>query len=52
MGPSPVLQALGLPPDRAREAVRFSLGPENTTEEIDRAAALVAEVVARVRAAA
>jgi cysteine desulfurase len=50
--PSSVLLALGLTPAQAREAVRFSLGPENTTEEIDRAAALTATVVARVRAAA
>ena len=52
LAPSPVLLALGLPPERAREAVRFSIGPGNTTEQIDRAAALAAAVVARVRAAA
>ena len=52
LAPSPVLLALGLPPERAREAVRFSVGPDNTAEQIDRAAALVATVVARVRAAA
>jgi cysteine desulfurase len=51
VAPSPVLLALGLPPAQAREAVRFSLGPENTEEEIDRAAAVTAAVVARVRAA-
>lgn len=50
--PSAVLLALGLPPEQAREAVRFSLGPENSEDEVDRAAALTAEVVARVRAAA
>ena len=52
VAPSPVLVALGLPPARAREAVRFSLGPGNTEAEVDRAAALVERVVARVRAAA
>jgi cysteine desulfurase len=49
---SPVLLALGLPPEQAREAVRFSLGPENSEDEIDRAAAMTAVVVERVRAAA
>jgi cysteine desulfurase len=52
VAPSPVLLALGLPPDQAREAVRFSLGPDNTEQDVDRAAALVEAVVARVRAAA
>ena len=49
LAPSPVLLALGLPPARAREAVRFSLGRDTTAEEIDRAAAVTAQVVARVR---
>jgi cysteine desulfurase len=44
--------ALGMTPGAAREAVRFSLGPENTEAEVDRVAALVGSVVARVRAAA
>jgi cysteine desulfurase len=52
VSPSPVLLALGLPADQAREAVRFSLGPKNTEPEVDRTAALVELVVARVRAAA
>jgi cysteine desulfurase len=52
VAPSPVLLALGLPPDKAREALRFSLGPGNTEPEVDRTAALVEVVVARVRAAA
>jgi len=51
LAPSPVLLALGLPPARAREAVRFSLGPDNTAAEVDQTAQLVATVVARVRAA-
>jgi cysteine desulfurase len=52
VAPSPVLLALGLDPGDAREAVRFSLGPDNTEPEIDAVAALVERVVARVRAAA
>jgi cysteine desulfurase len=52
VAPSSVLLALGLTPVAAREAVRFSLGAENTADEIDRVAALVETVVARVRAAA
>jgi cysteine desulfurase len=51
LAPSPVLLALGLSPDRAREAVRFSLGRDTTAEEVDRAAAVTAQVVARVREA-
>lgn len=49
--PSPVLLAMGLPRDRAREGVRFSLGPSTTAEEIDRVARLLPAIVARVRAA-
>jgi cysteine desulfurase len=52
LAPSPVLLALGLAPERAREAVRFSVGRDNTPAEIDRAAEVTAQVVARVRAAA
>jgi cysteine desulfurase len=51
LAPSPVLLALGLAPERAREAVRFSLGRDTTALEIDQAAAITAQVVARVRAA-
>jgi cysteine desulfurase len=50
VAPSSVLLALGMTPTQAREAVRFSLGAENTADEVDRVAALVETVVARVRA--
>jgi cysteine desulfurase len=47
--PSHVLMAMGLPADRARSSVRFSLGKQNTAEDIDLALALVPEAVARLR---
>jgi tRNA (5-methylaminomethyl-2-thiouridylate)-methyltransferase len=49
LSPSAVLLALGLPPRDAGEAVRFGLGRETTEAEIDRVAALLPEIVARVR---
>jgi cysteine desulfurase len=47
--PSHVLIAMGLPADRARASIRFSLGRQNTAEDIDFARALVPETVARLR---
>src|SRR5450432_1205043 len=47
--PSHVLIAMNLPPDRARASVRFSLGKQNTQDEIDFAIGLVPETVARLR---
>jgi cysteine desulfurase len=47
--PSHVLIAMGLRTDRARASIRFSLGKQNTEEEIDLALALVPETVARLR---
>jgi cysteine desulfurase len=47
--PSHVLTAMGLRSDRARSSIRFSLGKQNTAEEIDLALALVPETVARLR---
>jgi cysteine desulfurase len=47
--PSPVLLALGLGADEAREAVRFSLGPSNTADEVDRVLALLGPIVDRAR---
>jgi cysteine desulfurase len=47
--PSHVLTAMGLPADRARASIRFSLGKQNTDEDIDFAIALVLETVARLR---
>jgi cysteine desulfurase len=47
--PSHVLIAMGLPAARARASIRFSLGKQNSAEEIDIALALVPETVARLR---
>jgi cysteine desulfurase len=47
--PSHVLTAMGLPPERARASIRFSLGKQNTAEEVDLALVLVPQAVARLR---
>jgi len=47
--PSHVLTAMGLPPERARASLRFSLGKQNTAEEVDFALSLVPSTVARLR---
>jgi len=47
--PSHVLTAMGLQSDRARASIRFSLGKQNTAEDIDFALALVCESVARLQ---
>lgn len=49
--PSPVIRALGFVGAEARQAVRFSLGRDNTEQEIDAVAALLPALVERVRAA-
>ena len=50
--PSPVLTAMGVPPEIAVGAVRFSLGKWNDQEEIDQAVELVAGKVAGLRSSA
>ncbi len=47
--PSPVLKAMGLPEDRARASIRFSLMKTSTVEDVDFAVALVPQAVARLR---
>jgi cysteine desulfurase len=47
--PSHVLTAMGLPPERARSSIRFSLGKQNTVEEVDFALSLIPQVVERLR---
>lgn len=46
--PSPVLRAMGASPEEAAGLVRFSLGRDNSLADIQRAAASLARVVARV----
>jgi cysteine desulfurase len=47
--PSHVLTAMGLPPERARASIRFSLGKHNTESDIDYALEAVPETIARLR---
>ena len=47
--PSHVLTAMGLRPDRAKASIRFSLGKQNTSEDVDFALGLIPETVARLR---
>jgi cysteine desulfurase len=47
--PSHVLTAMGLPPEIARASLRFSLGKQNTPDDIEFALALVPQTVARLR---
>jgi cysteine desulfurase len=50
--PSPVLLAMGQPPERAREGVRFGVSALSTEAEIDGAIAIVERTLARLRAVA
>jgi cysteine desulfurase len=47
--PSHVLAAMGLPKDRAKASLRFSLTKDATAEEIDSALDIVASAVERLR---
>jgi cysteine desulfurase len=47
--PSHVLIAMGLKPDRARASIRFSLGKQNSEEDVEFALSIVPETVARLR---
>jgi cysteine desulfurase len=47
--PSHVLTAMGLRPDRAKASIRFSLGKQNTLEDVDFALGLIPETVGRLR---
>jgi len=47
--PSHVLRAMGYPPHRTQNSLRFSLGMFSTEEEVDRVAALVPGLVEKLR---
>ena len=47
--PSHVLIAIGLPRERARASLRFSLGQSNNEEQVDALISAVAESVAQLR---
>ena len=47
--PSHVLTAMGLPPEIARASLRFSLGKQNTENDVEFALDLVPQTVARLR---
>jgi cysteine desulfurase len=47
--PSHVLTAMGLPPERARGSLRFSLGKQTTPDDVEFALDLIPQTVARLR---
>ena len=47
--PSPVLLALGIPPDRASSTIRVGIGRFNTAAEVERAADRIAQEALRIR---
>ena len=47
--PSHVLTAMGLTPEEARASIRFSLGKQNTEEEVEYVLARIPEVVGKLR---
>nr|MCR5619389.1 aminotransferase class V-fold PLP-dependent enzyme [Lachnospiraceae bacterium] len=48
--PSHVLKAIGRADDEAKGSLRFTLSHHNTEEETDRAAAVLSEIVSKLRA--
>jgi len=47
--PSHVLRAMGFPPERVQSSLRLSLGRSTTEADVDRAADVIAAVLARLR---
>ena len=48
--PSHVLIAMGRTPEEARGSLRFSVGPDNSMDEIERVVGVLPALVERVRA--
>lgn len=49
LDPSHVLAAMGLKPEIARASIRFTLGKDNTEEDVDYAVRILPEIVQRLR---
>ena len=47
--PSHVLKAMGLPPHRTQNSIRFSLGKDNTEADVDRVVAALPAIVDKLR---
>jgi len=47
--PSHVLMAMGLPSERARASIRFSLGKQNTEKDVDFALSVIPATISRLR---
>lgn len=47
--PSHVLSAMGLSPELAQGSIRFSLGRENTAEDVDRVVEILPKIIQRLR---
>jgi cysteine desulfurase len=48
--PSHVLTAMGIRPDLAQGSIRFSLGEQNTQEEVNKCISVLPEIIKRLRA--
>ncbi|MCJ7578750.1 MAG: aminotransferase class V-fold PLP-dependent enzyme, partial [candidate division Zixibacteria bacterium] len=48
--PSHVLSAMGISPEIAQGAIRFSFGRENTMADVDYVVGILPEIVSRLRA--
>lgn len=47
--PSHVLSAMGIKPELAQSSIRFTLGKDNTEDDVDYAASILPEIVQRLR---